>query len=661
MSVKRMAQVICLVLLALTVGSCGRTPTPTPTPTSTPTSTRAPTDTPIPATDTPTPAAETPTPTPVMNTPTSTPVTATPTPTPVRAAGLSAEKTKVQCRHPGEAVEEVGVGDHEPVGTGDEVNTDETGRGILTFSDFLRVEVFRQTGLQVRAAPDPDAPLIVKLYLALGTTLQELQEQAEQVVVITETDWATITSVSTEYLISVDEDGITSVVAYKGEVRVVAQQRAVTLQEGQATYVKPREAPRSPSDVEMAAVDDWVSGAREAEDVGSIKPRIFPSADALTPTSTPTATTKPTRTPTSTPTATPTLTPADVRLISDLQISELNPLVGESVEATFKVRNYGEQTFTATYFGVKGRGPDDSIQDFPLIENFSLAPGAEYTYSEDRSFSEPGEYWFAPHYSPDGSKWLDITWPDGGASYVYSTVQDNPPIVEKVYVEPATIYQGEEFRITLVASDDVGLQAMRWRIEGTGDKDFDEGREADCAGITWCEFNWDLKWTGQDGQFIIYAQARDTASQLSSIESTAITVLPLATFSLSMGGGPFDDDSVQKAVGFAIDWTALRDKVGGVVLVDFLSGDTLAGPTEPAYDPGRARELLAEAGYYGFDAMLLFDRDDELAASLAELVTDYLYSVEIYPKYLWVAPADARTNFADMIAAGESGLLIERR
>ncbi len=657
MTGKRIAQVICLVLLALTVGGCRRTPTPISTLTPTPT----PTPTPMPATDTPTPAVETPTSTPVVNTPTSTPVTDTPTPTPVRAADLSAEKTKVQCRHPGEAVEEVDVGDHEPVGTGDEINTDRTGRGILTFSNFLRVEIFRQTGLQVKAAPDPDAPLLVKLYLALGTTMQKLQEQAgKRVVVITETDWATITSVATTYLVSVDEDGVTSVFVYEGEARVEAQQRTVTLQPGQATFVKPREAPQPPTDAEVAAVDDWVSAVRKPEEVGSIKPVIFPSA-ALVPTSTPTATRKPTRTPTSTPTATPTLTPADVRLISDLQISELSPLVGKSVEATFKVRNYGEQTFTATYFGVKGRGPDDFIQDFPWIENFSLAPGDEYTYSSDSSFSAPGEYWFTPHYSPDGTKWLDITWPDGGVSYISSTVQDDPPVVEKVYVEPATIYQGEEFRIKLVASDDVGLQAMRWRIKGTGDKDFDEGCEADCAGITWCEFNWDLKWTGQDGQFIIYAQARDTADQLSSIESTAITVLPIATLSLSMGGGPFDDESVQEAVGLAINWAALRDEVGGVVLVDFLSGDVLADPTGPAYDPERAKELLAEAGYYGFDAMLLFDRDDELAASLAELVTDYLYAVEIYPKYLWVAPADARTNFADMIAAGESGLLIERR
>ena len=502
MTVKRIA-IICLVLLALAVGGCDGTPIPTPT------------ATPIPATDTPTPAVDTPTPT---------PVTDTPTPTPVRAADLSAEKTKVQYRHPGEAVEEVDVGDHEPVGTGDEINTDENGLGILTFADFLRVEIFRETGLQVKAAPDPDAPPIVKLYLALGTTLQKLQKRAgERVVVTTETEWATITSVATTYLVSVDEDGVTSVFVYEGEARVEAQQRTVTLQPGQATFVKPREAPQPPTDAEMAAVDDWVGAAREAEEVGSIKPVIFPSTATPTSTSTPTATLTPTRT----PTATPTPRPADVRLISDLQISNLKPFVGESADAAFKVRNYGEQTFTARYFGVKGRGPDGSIQDFFMIEKFSLAPGAEYTYSSSRSFTAPGEYWFTPHYSPDGANWLDITWPDGGVSYVYSTVvQDNLPVVEGVYVEPATINQGEEFRIRLVASDDFGLQSIRWQIGGTEDAYLDQGGEADCGGITWCELNWSLKWAGnKDGQFTIYAQALDTAGQLSSIGSATINVL----------------------------------------------------------------------------------------------------------------------------------------
>ena len=117
-----------------------------------------------------------------------------------------------------------------------------------------------------------------------------------------------------------------------------------------------------------------------------------------------------------------TLLPADVRLISELRLSNTTPNVGESVNATFTVRNNGGQTFIARYFGVKGRGPNDSMQDFLWIENVSIAPGDEYAYSRRRSFSTPGEYWFTPHYSPDGTNWIDITWPDGQTGYVYITV-----------------------------------------------------------------------------------------------------------------------------------------------------------------------------------------------------------------------------------------------
>ena len=387
------------------------------------------------------------------------------------------------------------------------------------------------------------------------------------------------------------------------------------------------------------------------------------------PTSTPTATLASTSTPTvtytpaSTLTITPTPKPEDVRLISGLEISNVSPLVGERVKATFKVRNYGEQTFEAAKLLVKGRGPDDSIQDFRPIDNFLLDPGAEYTYSEYRSFSAPGKYWFTPHYSPDGVwNWLDITWPDGRPSVVELTVlQDNTPEV-RIYVEPSTIYQGATAVIEITASDDFGVQSIRWWSEDIGDESLNQGGEfVYDGGIGSFDKSWTLTWTGKNGKFTIYAQARDTAGQLSSVASTTITVLPTATFSLLVGGGPFNDTSVQVALGFAVNWAALREEIGEVVLVGFSSGETLAGPTEPAYDLNLARKLLAEAGYDGFDAVLLFDPDDELATRLTDLVDGYLSVLGIRSEYLWVASADARDKFVTMIAAGESGLLIERR
>ena len=90
--------------------------------------------------------------------------------------------------------EELWIGKHVPLGVGYRMTVDDKGLGILTFADFLRVEVFRQTGLQVRAAPDPDAPPLVKLYLIL-TSLSELQQRASQrvkVEYVNDTDWVTI-------------------------------------------------------------------------------------------------------------------------------------------------------------------------------------------------------------------------------------------------------------------------------------------------------------------------------------------------------------------------------------------------------------------------------------------------------------------------------------
>jgi len=382
----------------------------------------------------------------------------------------------------------------------------------------------------------------------------------------------------------------------------------------------------------------------------------------FTPTSTSTTTPIPTQTsaPTSTPTVTPTPEPANARLVSELElvIADPTPRVGDSVKAIFTVRNYGGQTFKAAKFLVKGRGPDGSIQDFAPIDNFVLEPGEERTYIEYRTFSMGGKHWFTPHYSPDGVNWLDILWPNDESSRV-EIIVDGLPVVEQISVEPSTIHQGEAFVISVTARDDFGLQSIGWRGVDTGDEYLDKGRDASCGEITRCSERWPpLKWTGKDGKFTVYATARDTADQVSSPVSTTITIS--ARFSLLIGGGPFANESVQNALGFGIDWATLEKQIGEVVLVDYPSEETLPGM---AYRTDSAKELLAGAGYpNGFDAVLLYDPDDELADKLAAVVSSNLSAVGIRSEYLWVAPANARAKLDTIVAAGEEGgLLIERR
>jgi hypothetical protein len=633
------------------------------------------------------------------------------TPAPGAAADLSAERTRVQCRHPGGADKEVSVGQHEPVGTGDQINTDDNGLGILTFADFLRVEVFRRTGLQVKAAPDPNAPAIVKLYLALGTTLQQLQRQAGQRVdVTTDTGWATIRAVSTTYLISVDDDEVTWVVVFDGEVEVEAQGQTVVVRAGQATWVEPGQPPHAPIDVDLGATEEWLDSLRGTGEVGPIQPVIVPPEEEDR----------------TEPWLEVWYSPSEpneeqaVTVIAEAGDDESGldrieiqmpgqPLVTcreSSCEATGGPYSAGEFSYEVWVFDGAGNVTyrEVSITVVPREEEDRTDPWLEVWHSPGEPNEEqavtvlaeagdddsgldrieiqmPGQPLATCRESPcetTGGPYSagefgyevrafdrvgNVAYREGHFAVAAISVQNNPPVVVEVYVEPTTLYERGMFRLSVSASDDTGLQSIRWWIEGTGDDDLDRGDEASCDGMTWCEPNWlGLKWTGRDGQFAIYAQARDTAGQLSSVESTTINVLPpAARFSLLIGGGPFSDEWVQDTLGFAIDWSALREEIGEVVLVDFLSGETLAGPTEPAYDPELAKALLEEVGYDGFDTALLFDPGDELAVKLAEWVASYLYDVEIRPNFLEVPPADAHATLTEIIEAGESGLLIERR
>ncbi len=128
------------------------------------------------------------------------------------------------------------------------------------------------------------------------------------------------------------------------------------------------------------------------------------------------------------PQPTPKPAPARIVLTSELVLSNTQPRPGESVNASFRAKNVGGQTFRARYFGVKGRGPGDSVYDFFWMENFSLAAGQEFRYDANRTFDRIGSHWFTPNYSPDGSHWADITFADGRSSRVtIQVVQPQPP------------------------------------------------------------------------------------------------------------------------------------------------------------------------------------------------------------------------------------------
>ena len=113
----------------------------------------------------------------------------------------------------------------------------------------------------------------------------------------------------------------------------------------------------------------------------------------------------------------------NIQIYSGLQLSPSNPTPGQNVNAQVTVKNNGGTTFTAPYFGIKGRYTNGDLNyDYGWIQNFSLAAGATYTFNGNRAFDRTGNYWFTANYQDSSGTWNDVKWSNGSTNYVNLTV-----------------------------------------------------------------------------------------------------------------------------------------------------------------------------------------------------------------------------------------------
>ncbi|MBC8163306.1 MAG: ABC transporter substrate-binding protein, partial [Roseiflexaceae bacterium] len=144
--------------------------------------------------------------------------------------------------------------------------------------------------------------------------------------------------------------------------------------------------------------------------------------------------------------------------------------------------------------------------------------------------------------------------------------------------------------------------------------------------------------------------ARTTIEGSSDLQLVELEPFNIAYLSLNINNKPFDDVRVRQAMAYAIDKQAILDGFyGGIGTVadDFLpDGLSWARPTDPepyAYDPEKAKALLAEAGYAdGFSTMTISD-GTEVPLELWYMPVSRPY----YPTAQPVAEAYA-TYFADI-------------
>ena len=170
------------------------------------------------------------------------------------------------------------------MGIGDRVNVDAVGRALLTFADFLRVEVFRDGDVLVRQVPDVgDASPFVRLFLAIGSVFSRLtpEERAAARVTI-DTDFATIESTSTEFLVTHDlEAGLTWVVGFDGEAQVTADGTTKPIEREVARWVAATGSPSPGIKADMDDVWDWYQADQVDRTLGQVILRCRVTASAL--------------------------------------------------------------------------------------------------------------------------------------------------------------------------------------------------------------------------------------------------------------------------------------------------------------------------------------------------------------------------------------------
>lgn len=190
----------------------------------------------------------------------------------VLPADLTALKTLVERQRADEEPLQLEEEDSVDIQPGDEIAVDRQGRAMLRFPEHsLQVELFRNSEALVQEARLlPTGSVVADLVQQRGHTRTELKATAATLVKV-ETAHATISNVvgNSEFLVCHGEE-LTCVVGLQGEARVEAQGKAVTIREGESTYVFPGQPPEPVICANLQEVEAWLGQIRGNEEVGPL-------------------------------------------------------------------------------------------------------------------------------------------------------------------------------------------------------------------------------------------------------------------------------------------------------------------------------------------------------------------------------------------------------
>jgi formylglycine-generating enzyme required for sulfatase activity len=185
-------------------------------------------------------------------------------------ADLQALETVVQRLRGDNSVELEKAATPVPIQENDKIAVEKEGRGLLTFPDLLKVEVFRDTEIRLSEAQlEPGGSIFIRLIQTFGHTRTELDKEAHARVTL-ETDHATIRALGTEFLVCHAPGVLTCMVTLEGETEVEAQGQVVTVRGGEAVYIFPDKPPEPPIRANIEEVRQWLDRKRGTEEVEAL-------------------------------------------------------------------------------------------------------------------------------------------------------------------------------------------------------------------------------------------------------------------------------------------------------------------------------------------------------------------------------------------------------
>lgn len=320
---------------------------------------------------------------------------------------------------------------------------------------------------------------------------------------------------------------------------------------------------------------------------------------------------------------------------------------------------------------------DASVWTFTLREGVEFHDGTPFNaeavkFNYDRWNDRENEYSFAD----EGVDYTSFT-------YVFSGYLGDGSILEEVnvideYTVEFVLTDSVGFFPAMVAASYFGLDSPQAVMEagadygtpgvgsvGTGPYMFTEWTEGERVLLT----RFENYWQGMpNAEEVVFRGISDPTARLAELQAGSIDIaielnpddlsviqgdenltaveqqgLNVGYFGFHQGNEPLDDLRVRQAIAHAVDWDAIVDAFFGGLGVratefypDAFFGRAGVPPYE--YDPERARELLAEAGYAdGFDTEIwympvsrpYFPSPEPIAATVATYLADVGINAEL--------------------------------